>query len=180
MKYSVKSQVLVGLCVALVAIFSQITIPVPFSMVPITFQTFAVILVAIMIEDRLATYTLIVYTLLGCIGLPVFSGFSGGVPRIFGPTGGFIIGFILMAFIIGQAAKRKNKVILWMGTYVGLVIDYILGVIQLSFVAHMTLKEAIMVGAVPFIIKDFILAAIAIIIATRIKELVRKAGMSLC
>ncbi|MBP3886555.1 MAG: biotin transporter BioY [Cellulosilyticum sp.] len=179
-RYSVKEQMLVGLCAALIMIFAQISIPVPFSVVPITFQAFAVILVAIIIEDQLAIRTLCIYTLLGGIGLPVFSGFSGGFPRIFGPTGGFIIGFILMAFIIGWASRKNNKMVIWIGTYSALMLDYVIGTTQLAFVTHMPFKEAMVIGVLPFLPKDIILAAVAIIVATRIKGVVRKRGLGIC
>lgn len=172
---SLRKQVLVGVCAALMVVFSQITIPLPFSVVPITLQTFAVMLIAIVLEAKLATVTLGIYTLLGCIGLPVFAGFSGGLHTVVGPTGGFIIGFIVMAFIIGWASKTGSKIILWIGTYVGLMMDYILGVVQLAFVAHMSLNEALVAGAYPFLPKDLILAAVAVGVASRIKVMIKKA-----
>lgn len=176
---SIKQQALVGLCTALMIIFAQISIPVPFSVVPITFQTFAVILIAVVLEEQLATRTLMVYTLLGVIGLPVFSGFSGGLTRVFGPTGGFILGFIVMAFVIGWCSKRGTKIFLWCGTYIGIFVDYMMGVVQLAFITNMSIKEAIMVGAFPFLVKDIILAAVAIIVASRIKGIVRRGELGI-
>ena len=175
---SVKQQVWVGLCTALLVIFAQISMPIPFSVVPITFQTFAVILIAIILEQRLAIWTIGVYILLGCIGLPVFSAFSGGLSKVFGPTGGFITGFIVMAWMIGWEARKGNQAHLWLVTYMGLFIDYLIGVLQLAFVTHIPFKEAILVGALPFVPKDIVLAAMAIIVANRIKGIIKKVGLS--
>lgn len=174
-KCCIKKQTSVSLCIALMSIFSQIIIPLPFSVIPITLQTFAVILIGIILEERLASIVMSLYILLGCMGIPVFSGFSGGLHRIVGPTGGFIIGFIIMTFIIGRASRSSNKVILWIGVYLGLIIDYIMGAFQLSLVTHINFREAIVLGVYPFVAKDFILAAVAIRLASQIKVVLRKA-----
>ena len=87
--------VLCALFAAITAVLSQIAIPMP-SGVPVTLQTFAIALCGFYLCTARATVSTVVYVLLGAVGVPVFSGFKGGIASIVGPTGGFIIGFIAM------------------------------------------------------------------------------------
>ncbi|MBE6024088.1 MAG: biotin transporter BioY [Cellulosilyticum sp.] len=173
--FSVKKQTLVGLSTALMIIFSQIAIPLPIG-VPITLQTFVVIIIAIVLEAELATATMGIYTFLGCLGLPVFSNFSGGLQRVLGPSGGFIMSFMVMAFIIGRASQVGNKFVLWIGVYMGLAAQYMIGAMYLAFIGNMDFSRALTVFY-PFLIKDIILAGVAVMIATRIKVRVNKCGI---
>ena len=90
---------------ALIALAAQVRIPLPFSPVPVTGQTFAVLLVAAAL-GRLGLWSVIAYLIEGAIGLPVFAGGTFGVATIVGPTGGYLIGFALAASIVGSAAER--------------------------------------------------------------------------
>ena len=90
---------------ALIALAAQVRIPLPFSPVPVTGQTFAVLLVAAAL-GRLGLATVIAYLIEGAIGLPVFAGGTFGVATIVGPTGGYLISFALAAAIVGSAAER--------------------------------------------------------------------------
>lgn len=173
----IKNQILVGLCAALMMIFSQISIPLPMG-VPMTLQIFGVVLIAIILEAKLATVTLVIYILLGSIGVPVFSNFSSGLFYLAGPTGGFIIGFVIMAFVIGCAYTTGNRTILWGGAYIGLGLDYLLGMVQLALVSHISMEKALLIGVYPFVIKDIISIMAGIIVANRIKLVMRKVGIS--
>lgn len=100
--------VLCALFAAITAILSQIAIPMP-SGVPVTLQTFAIALCGFYLCTARATVSTVVYVLLGAVGVPVFSGFKGGIASIVGPTGGFIIGFIAMAAISGIAFRNMPE-----------------------------------------------------------------------
>ena len=89
-----------GLMAAVTAIMAQIAIPMPQG-VPMTLQTFAVTLAGIILGSKRGAISMLIYLLLGAVGLPVFSGFRGGLGMLVGPTGGFLISFPIMAFIIG-------------------------------------------------------------------------------
>ena len=166
---STKELTLVGLCTALMAVFSQITIPLPFTPVPMTLQIFGIVLISVILEHKLSTLTLIVYILLGTIGIPVFSGFSGGFGVITGPSGGYIWGFVLLAFLVGFGSYKKNRVLLYALSFSGVMIDLILGAVQLKYVAAMSMNSAIAGGILPFIIKDTVTVFIAIFIGYQIK-----------
>lgn len=167
---SIRELVLVGLCAALMACFSQLAIPIPFTAVPLTLQAFGVVIIAIILEAKLATLAMTTYVLVGAIGMPVFANFSGGFGAIVGPTGGYIFGFIIMAFIIGWASKRSKTYSVWLGTYIGLGVEYVLGVLQLKVVLNMSMKDAVIAGMAPFILKDLIMVGVGIIVALQIKK----------
>lgn len=169
-RFSIRDISVAATFTALTAVMSQISIPLPFSPVPITFQIFAIYLSAIILGSRLATLSQIIYILLGAVGAPVFSHFSGGLQSIVGPTGGFIISFPIIAFIIGKISEKDRGLFsLAFGLIISLVLCYSMGVLQLSFVTKMSIKKAIMVGAVPFIPLDLIKIFTAYLIGTKVK-----------
>jgi len=91
---------------ALIALAAQIRIPLPFSPVPVTGQTFAVLLVAAAL-GRLGVASVVAYLIEGAVGLPAFAGGASGLAYMGGPTGGYLIGFVLAALIVGAAAERE-------------------------------------------------------------------------
>ena len=96
----------VGLFTAVIAVMAQISIPMPLG-VPMTMQTFAITLAAVVLGSKLSAYASLIYVLLGAVGVPVFANLSAGFDKIVGPTGGFLISFPLMAFIIGWGMSTK-------------------------------------------------------------------------
>lgn len=172
-KSNIKELTMIGLCAALMAVFSQISIPLP-SGVPITLQPFAVVLICVLLEERLGTLSILTFILIGAIGLPVYANFNSGFSAILGPTGGFLTGFLIMAFIVGLFSKSKNKKLIFIGAYLGLFTDYVVGVLQLALVLNMGIAEALVIGCYPYIIKDLILTAVAVVIALKIKPLIKR------
>lgn len=172
-KYNIKELTMIGLCAALMAVFSQISIPLP-SGVPITLQPFAVVLISVLLEEKLGTLSILTFILIGAIGMPVFANFNSGFSAILGPTGGFLTGFLIMSFIIGAFSKSKNKKLIFIGAYLGLLANYVIGVLQLSFVLNVNIPEALIIGCYPYILKDLILSAVAVVIALKIKPIIRK------
>lgn len=169
---SIKKQALVGICTAILAILSQISIPLPVG-VPLTFQIFGVVLIAIVLKEKLAVMTIIIYILLGCIGIPVFANFSSGLQCLIGPSGGFLTGFIIMAFIIGLASRKKKGPLLWISSFLGLLIDYSIGIMQLIMVTQLSLKEAFIAGVYPFVLKDIVCVIVAMYITNYIQHVER-------
>lgn len=98
--FSIQDICMIGVLTAVIVIMAQIAIPMPLG-VPMTMQTFAVTLAAIILGPKNSAVASIVYLLLGAVGLPVFSNFTGGFSRLAGPTGGFLLSFPIMAYIIG-------------------------------------------------------------------------------
>lgn len=170
---NIKEITMIGLCAAILSILSQISIPLP-SGVPISFQPFAVVLISVILNKKIGTLAVLTYLLIGAIGMPVYSNFHSGFSYILGPTGGFLIGFLFMAFIIGLFSRSKSKLIVFIGAYIGLALDYLIGIIQLAFVLKVSIPEALVIGCYPYIVKDLILIAVAVIIALRIKPIISK------
>ncbi|MDY0388472.1 MAG: biotin transporter BioY [Methanolobus sp.] len=151
---NIRKMVFASLFAAMMAVAAYIKIPVPVSPVPITLQTLFILLAGAILGARWGTISVIVYLLLGIAGLPVFSGGSSGLGMFFGPTGGYLIGFIFGAFVIGFLCDRygRDKVHLNMlFMLAGLFAIYLFGVLQLTNVASLSFPEAIALGLIPYL-----------------------------
>ena len=163
-----------GLCIALLAVASCITIPL--GPVPFTLQTLAVAMLPIALGGRDAVITVALYLLLGGLGLPVFSGFSGGIAVLAGPTGGFLWGFLAgTAFAAGiqrieSLPERLREAI---GSAAMLLISYAWGTAQLMVVMSMTLPGALAFAVAPFAIPDIVKLAAGIQIGRAVRRAVR-------
>ena len=173
-KTSIKGLVYAALFGALTAAGAFIIIPLPF--VPITAQTFFLNIAAILLGGSLGALSQFIYVMLGIVGMPVFEGGKAGLGVIFGPTGGYLLGFIIAAFVIGMVNQMKKTA----GTFwhifsmlIGMVIIYFLGALQLSFVAKMSFHKALTIGVLPFIPGDVIKILLAAIISSRLKGRVK-------
>jgi len=169
-KTSIKGIVYASLFGALTAAGAFIVIPVP--PVPITAQTFFLNTAAVLLGGSLGALSQFIYVMLGVVGIPVFSGGKAGIGVIFGPTGGYLLGFIIAAFIIGEIAGAKRGAgIFWhiFAMLVGMVIIYSLGITQLALVAKISFKKALAIGVLPFIPGDIIKILLAAIISSRLK-----------
>jgi biotin transport system substrate-specific component len=167
-----KDMTMASLFAAITFIMGFVKIPLPFSPVPITGQTFAVMLAGGLLNPVSAFLSLFIFDLLGAVGVPVFSGLTGGINVIVGPTGGYILSWPFASLFI--SLTLKNKKISFFNVFLayilfGIIFVYIAGVTQLSFVSGISLKKAIMVGALPFIPGDIIKAVIASYLTLKLK-----------
>jgi biotin transport system substrate-specific component len=156
-----KRQVLhVALGRLFIAICAQINIPLP--LVPITMQTFAVLAVGAAFGMRLGAATLVLYVLEGTLGLPVFAQYNAGPAVLMGPTGGYLIGFILAAALVGWFAERgfDRRVLTMFGVMMlGAAILYVPGLLWLAkFTGYDKVLE---LGLYPFLWGDLLKAALA-------------------
>ncbi|MCM3766773.1 biotin transporter BioY [Neobacillus niacini] len=178
---------LVGMFVALMAVGANITAIAPFLVVggvPITLQTFFAILAGLILGSRLGTVAMIVYTLVGMVGVPVFAGFFGGFGIIVRPTFGFIISYILMTFIIGKIVEKYKSLPAFItAALIGMVINYLFGTNWMYYAYKLwaaapdgfTYKMA-WLWMVPPLPKDVILAVFAGILAFRLEKTVLSKG----
>src|SRR5690625_3115133 len=141
-----------ALFTAIIGILAQITIPLPF--IPITGQTLAIGLAATILGARYSTYSAILYMIIGGIGVPVFSQMTGGLGILFGPTGGFIIGFIPTVYFIGKYLETTSFTIInaIIANIIGMFITLTFGTIWLKVVANLTWMNAFLSGFPPFIV----------------------------
>ncbi|MRH43421.1 biotin transporter BioY [Aquibacillus halophilus] len=153
--------IICGIFAAITAILAQIEIPLP--IVPISGQTLAVGLTATIIGSRYGAVAMICYALIGAVGLPVFAGFKGGVQVLIGPTGGYIIGFILTAYVTGLILEKTRFTVpmAMIANTIGMFITLIFGATQLKIVLDMTWGQALVTGVYPFIVVGLIKAFLA-------------------
>lgn len=172
-----KDLVVCSLFAAITAVLAQISIPFPGG-VPLTMQTLAVSLCGIILGAKRGFISQCIYVLLGTIGLPVFASFSGGVQIVFGPTGGFLLSFPIMAYVIGFVCERtNNKVLVILSMIVGSVINYFIGSVHFVLITKMTMLEAFMICVAPFIVTGLIKAVLAAVIGIRLKNNVAMQGV---
>ena len=168
---SLRSMIYASLFGALTAVGAYIIIPLP--PVPITLQTLFLGLAGTLLGGRLAALSQVIYLLLGIIGLPVFAGGKSGLGVLFGPTGGYLIGFVVAAFVIGRLVALKNRpgfVWICFSLTAGMAVIYTLGVLQLSLVARLTLPKALTVGVLPFLPGDAVKIVLTALIARKLQD----------
>lgn len=158
-----KMMIVSALFAAIIAVFAQISIPLPFSPVPITGQTLAIGLAATILGSRYGTISVGIYLLLGAIGAPVFAGMNGGLGALLGPTGGYLIGFLPTAFIIGYYLEKtsfsvKQAIV---ANLIGMVITLAFGTAWLKIAADLSWTAAIAGGVTPFIPLGIVKAVLA-------------------
>ena len=156
-KINIRQMTLVSLFAALTAVGAFISIPI--YPVPLTLQTLFTLLAAMTLGSVMGASSQIIYVLLGVVGLPVFAGFKAGIGILFGPTGGFLFGFIISAYTIGkiiELKKEKNIFYYFLAGFLGIVIIYFIGVIQLALVTGIGIKRALLIGALPFLPGDIL------------------------
>ena len=127
-KSTVSDFCFIGIMAAVTAVMAQISIPMPMG-VPMTMQTFAVTLAGIILGSRRGALSMLVYLLIGVVGVPVFSNFTGGLPSLVGPTGGFLVSFPIMAYLIGLGIEFKNRLLFVLLLILGTLSNYVIGVL---------------------------------------------------
>lgn len=175
---SLVTMIIVALIAAITCILAPLAIPIPVSPVPISL-TNLVIYVSAYIIAKYCAGSYVLYLLLGLVGLPVFSGFAGGAGKLFGPTGGYLIGFIPLAIIAGLAVEFFPKKI-WIHAIafvLGTLICYGFGTAWLAYQAHMTFKKALWAGVIPYIAGDTAKIVISLIVGPYIRKQLIKAGV---
>ena len=174
---SARQLTLIGVMSAVLCVLGPLSLPV--GLVPVSLTNLAIYFTIYVLGRKRGTISYMVYLLIGLIGLPVFSGFSGGFPKLAGPTGGYLIGFIFMAFISGIFIdKFSNKIyICFFGMVIGTIVTYLFGTAWLAYVAHMTFNKAFAIGVLPFIIGDLIKIIIAALIGPQIRKRLIDAGL---
>jgi biotin transport system substrate-specific component len=160
---------LITISALFVAAFAQIRIPLPFTPVPLTGQTFAVLLVGAALGSKRGTASLALYTVMGALGLPFFAGGTSGLAYMSGPTLGYLIGFIVAAYVIGRLAERgldrsvRTSLVPFL---IGTLVIYLFGAGWLAVLFG--LEQALALGVLPFLLGDaikMVLAALALPVA---------------
>ncbi len=178
-KLTIKTITLIGLMASLLCILGPLSIPLPFSPVPLSLTNLAVFITIYVLGMKKGTVSYLIYLLLGAAGLPIFSGFTGGLGKLLGPTGGYLFGFVFMAFICGYFIDRWFQK--WYLCLVGLLIGTagcnLLGTLWLAYQNSMSLPAALMVGVIPFILNDLMKIAISLILGPVLRKALLRAHL---
>ena len=140
----------IAIFTAVIAVLSPMAIPMPYG-VPLTLQSFIIPFSAVVLGARRGAVATIAYVLLGVVGLPVFSGFSGGAGMLIGPTGGFILAFPIYAWLAGWGADRETPLWRTVGLISGVVLFFLMGTLYFSLVMGQRLGVALAATVLPFI-----------------------------
>lgn len=167
---------------AIISVLSILQIPTPWG-VPFTLQTFAIALCGYVLGKKYGTVATGIYVILGAVGVPVYAGMKAGFGVLFGPTGGYIIGFVFMALFCGIAYdffERKHAagiVLAIVFSLAGLAFCHGFGIVQLKSYYEMTWAAAAMAGTVPYLLKDVISIVIAFALAAAVRKALRAANL---
>ncbi len=170
MQSKIKKMATMAMLVALLVVCSQLAVPV--GNVPITAQTAAVMLIALLLSPGYAALTVLVFILAGGIGLPFFANFKGGLGVLLGPTGGYLYGFVAAAALISAISGRQFS---WLrsiaGCTAGLLFVYLFGAVQLKLLLDLeSYGAAFALGGIPYIFFEPIKIAVAVVAAKMLQS----------
>lgn len=173
LSYAIKTQ-LGALCIALITAGAFFAIPIPGSPVPVVLQNLFVVFTGVILTPGWAMLTVGVYLLLGALGLPVLAGAAGGLSHFAGPTGGFLVGFVLAAGLtsvlirFGRDASHTPAETGWVrrtaAVTAGFLVIYVPGVPRLAAVTGLSLAEVLWIGFIPFLPGDVVKAVVLLIL----------------
>lgn len=179
-RISTRDLALAGMLAAILAIVSQISLPMPTG-VPITIQVFGIALIGVVFGWRLGLFGTLVYILLGAVGLPIFANFHGGIHIIAGLTGGYIWSWPLMVVLCGLHIKTSNKyldtVLLMLTALLGLAVNEFFGGLQWALLAgDMSAGAVFLYSMTAFVPKDTVLTILAVILGSQMRRLLIRSG----
>lgn len=162
----------ISICIALLCVSAYISFPLPFTPAMVTAQTVMINLIALILTPKQSAIAIGLYILLGICGIPVFAGGTAGFGKIFGPTGGFILGFLVAApvisFLKGKSTDIRKYLLLTI--LVGMPIIYIGGIFTMSLYLKKDIASTLMVAVVPFIFGDTLKCIASSFLAIRLNQ----------
>lgn len=182
MKSSTKNLVLTALCAALICVLAPLSVPV--GPVPISLATFAIMFAGIVLGGRLGTLAVLVYLLLGMVGVPVFAGWTAGVQKLAGPTGGYLVGYLPLAFLcgfiyhsFGREKKGTARIMAMVAAMlIGTAVLYLLGTAWFCFSMPSTVGKALGLCVIPFLPGDVVKIVCVTLIAPQVEKALNRAA----
>ena len=177
-KINIKQMAMIGVMTAVMCVLAPFTIPI--GVIPLSLANFVILLSLYLLGTWKGIISLLLYLLIGLIGVPVFSGFSSGPAKLLCPTGGYFVGYFFMAAIAGifiEKSKGKKFPALC-GMLLGTAVLYLFGTAWLAHQANMTFYAALWAGVIPFIPGDLIKIILILFLGPIIKQRLQKAGLS--
>lgn len=178
MKLSIYKIAIIGVMTAIICIMAPFSIPLPFTVVPISLTNLAIYFTVFVLGWKMGTISYLIYLLIGLIGVPVFSGFTSGFSKLAGPTGGYLIGFIFLVIISGWFIEKfPNKIPMYIiGMLLGNIVTYLFGTIWLANLTCNTFKQALAIGVLPFLLGDLLKIIAAVLIGTVLRKQILRSG----
>lgn len=157
--------------VILISLGAFVRIPLPFTPVPVTLQTFFVLLSGAFLGNRFGVITQISYILMGVSGLPIFTGAGSGVLYLLGPTGGYLLGFVFCSLLVGSFIKyaKDNKLQVFGVMMLADIFILLTGIVWLKLLFGYTWQKLFFIGFLPFIPGDVCKAALASVLFLKLK-----------
>lgn len=176
MKITTKKIVICSLFVALMSIFAQISIPLGFTPVPINLGPMIVLLCGAILGSKLGALSMLIYLMIGAIGAPVFANFSGSFGIIIGPTGGYIIGYIACAFIVGILIEKLSftNFTIVISMILGMIACYTIGTIWFMIITKTELVASITLCVLPFIPGEILKIIAATSLTKKLRPILNK------
>jgi biotin transport system substrate-specific component len=166
-KISLRDICFIGIFAAIIAVMAQIAFPLP-NGVPLSLGTFAIMFAGVILGPKKGVLAVLIYVALGAVGVPVFANFTGGIARIAGPTGGFILSFFVIALFAGMGS-RGNIFTLVSCIIAGVLVNYICGMLWFAFVTSSGFVTAFTACVLPFLPGDAVKVALVTISGRQIK-----------
>lgn len=178
-KLNTATLTLIALMTALLCLLGPWALTLPFSPIPFSLCTLGIYFASILLDWKAGAITVLLYLLLGLVGLPVFTGFMGGPAKVFGPTGGYLIGYFFLALICGLFKHHSagKPVILLLGMCLGTCICYLFGSIWMAFQLSLSFSEAVFIGVLPYIPLDVVKIFLAVSTGTLLRKYLIRAGL---
>lgn len=170
---------LIGLMTAVICALGPVSFPLPISPVPVSLGVLGVLLAAYLLGMKWGTVSCLIYLLIGLVGVPVFTGFSGGVGKVLGPTGGYLIGYIFLSLFTGFfVGKWPNKWPLHLaGMILGTAAMYLFGTLWLGYLMKYSFLEALWIGAILYIPAELVKITITLSLGGLIRRQLMRAGL---
>ena len=171
-----KEMTVIGLMTAVICIAAPFSIPIPVSPVPLSLTNFVIFIAVYVLGPKSGTISVLLYLILGAAGLPVFSGFGGGLGKIAGPTGGYLIGFIFLALIQGlflTLFPKKNLAAIF-GMVLGMAVCYAFGTAWLAWQMGQSFAASLGIGVLPYLPGDTVKIIAAAIIGPKLRAAAEK------
>jgi biotin transport system substrate-specific component len=174
-KNSLTTLLFTALAAAIICVLSPFVIAIPISPVPVSLSILAIYIAVYACGFKWGTASVALYILIGLVGVPVFSGFSGGPAKLFGPTGGYIFGYLFVSLIAGLFIdKFTSKIYMHaVGMVLGTAVCYAFGTVWLAHVTGMGFKAALFAGVIPFIPADIVKIIIALLIGPALRKAIK-------
>lgn len=165
----IKDMTYIALFVAIISVASQFSIPTP--TVPLSIQILIVSFTGFYLGLRKSITAILLYILLGIVGAPVFAGFRGGLQTILGPSGGFILGFIVIVVLCALFSDARLSVTMGI---LSVFVCHLIGVLQYMLIAETSFWVSFLSVSLPFLAKDIIFVPLAYILSKKLKKAIRK------